>query len=483
MQSGAYAAVVTAVVLASYVVKIRTDSIGFYLLDSLSLAVFISVGVLATVSQNFPLFVAFGMGALTGIGGGLIRDAITSQHPQALSDPAYPLMIASGTIGSVMALHFGLQPWVLSCALVLLVTLISLASRRKVPAVVPERVAQSQPDTPASVNHPSPTIFRRSPVSYTIKALCILIPAAAAGLYLFSSDHGAAVAKPATSSTVATESKQFDELITLAKWQLDNHNAAGADKVIEEAKRLNPTHYLVHSLYAECNELKRYLNNLATIKNAISSDDLDTAEAALTSAEPYKRHHPEFKQLKETLVAKSQKKQLAAKEKALDAASMQRHLNSARQHLKSNNLDSALAEVAAAESYGISNPDLRKLKSSIQHKIAVSARQLKAQDIDFAQQQFWKLKRAVELKNLGAISQLTARNQQLEALFEQLFDRYVQIDVQLTDITTDKQTAYTTLELQKMRLPDGNINFPPSQYGSIPLSLNRTKESWSKIKW
>ena len=215
----------------------------------------------------------------------------------------------------------------------------------------------------------------------------------------------------------------------------------------------------------------------------MAKDDLDAAETALTSAETYTKHHPEFNTLRDALNGKIEQKNLIARQSAMHRASMQRHLKSARQHLNNNNPEAALAELTAAQSYGINIPDYDELNSAIQKKIAFQLNQLQDKDIEFAEQQFWKLKRAVELKNLGAITQLTTNNQQMEALFEELFDRYVQIDVQLTDITTEDQNVYATLELQRMRLPDGNVNLPSSQYGSIPLSLNRTEKSWSKIRW
>ncbi len=125
--SSAYFMVITAVVLLSYVVKINTNRLWFYLLDSQSLAVFVALGFSVTLSQGQPLHVAFAMGVLSGIGGGLIRDAITSQPPQALTDPAYPVMMLAAAVGSLAAQKLGLPVWTLSCAAVLMVVVVTMA--------------------------------------------------------------------------------------------------------------------------------------------------------------------------------------------------------------------------------------------------------------------------------------------------------------------------------------------------------------------
>jgi len=100
-------------------VKFRTNSAMFYLLDSLAIAVFASIGFTEGLAQNGSLMVAIGMATLTAIGGGLIRDAITGQRPQALADPVYPQIVGVAIIGCIAALQLGYYPWTLSCACVL----------------------------------------------------------------------------------------------------------------------------------------------------------------------------------------------------------------------------------------------------------------------------------------------------------------------------------------------------------------------------
>jgi len=151
IDNSAYGVVIAGSVLCSYMVKFRSNSAMFYMLDNLSLAIFVSIGIDVALAHCDSLTIAIGMGSLTGIGGGLIRDAITSQHTQALSDPVYPLMIITGVIGSFVALYLGYQPWTLACALVFVVSLISTLVRDRLPSVV------------TVDNHYSPASIYRAP--------------------------------------------------------------------------------------------------------------------------------------------------------------------------------------------------------------------------------------------------------------------------------------------------------------------------------
>ncbi len=479
LESSAYGWAIVSAAGASYFLKVRTNSVLFYLLDSFSLAVFISLGFSQAFGQTGSIPVAFAMGILSGIGGGLIRDAITSQPPQALSDPVYPFMMVAGAAGSLLATHLGLPIWTLSVALVLAVAIISTFTRERLPAVVAE-----VPITTALQN--GHTQVKSSQAKHTVarsfaKAVTVITIASATSLYFFEPTSSTAVANSASQTT--SHGRLLDEYITLARWQLENNNLAGATTTIDEASRLNPQHHLLLSLRVERDELQTYQRHIADAEAALNAEDLNKFQKSMEMAAAYDRHGNKFSHLQSALNTRLNLVEIERKSQALAASSVELHIASAKQHLSHGNFDAATNEVTMAKSYGIQTNNIAIVEKDIQQQLAIFQAALSDSDIDYAEKQFWKLQRAIELRNLTAIKALTSDDNDRHNLFNKLFDRYVEINVQLTQISTLKKNVSARLELKTMRLPDGNLTYPASDYGVIALNLLLTEKGWTKIQW
>lgn len=498
LENGAYASVVLGAVVLSYVTVVRTNSFPFYLADSLSLAVFVSIGMLATLTQGHSVYAAFGMGALTGIGGGLIRDAITSQQPQALSDPAYPVMIIGAALGGVIALSLGYQMWTLSCLFVLLIVVVTSTWREHLPAVVGEFAGKdvNRSLIARSVKHP---ILKSSPlqplqVFYRtgFRASVVLGLSVMVALHLFEPGAKNTVsAKMPDNQTIFTSERNLDYLVSAASWHLDNNNLSAASRFIQAADQFKPGQSAVLALKEKQQILMQCNEGIAAVRQALLAGEFDTADQLLTRLNTAIDAHSFDESgtvgvtlfaLREEVTLKLLHNRYQTQPGSLANAAADRYLDNAYAHMDSGDLDAALQVINQARAAGVASGEIsvisRKLSQLINNQQGLSDDELR-----YAEQRLRELGKAIELRNLDALTLLTVDNAEKQSMFKTLFDRYVEIEVRLSQISTEHKAVSATLTLENMRLPNGNLTYPSDDYGVIALNLELTKNGWSNIEW
>ncbi len=497
-ESSGYAWVVIAAVSLSYVLKVRTNSIPFYLLDSFALAVFIAIAFNAAISQGFSTPVAIGVGTITGIGGGLIRDAITSQQPQALSDPVYPGLIFSGCAGCILGLLTGYPMWPLSIAFVLTVAATSIVMRERLPAVVAKPpdalIASSFANASSEKKHRGESIPRA-----IAKAATVLIMVLAIGFYFLSPSSNQAIAMKSTANklplvTASSADRLFNKYVANAQTQLEKNDLTGATQSIKNATLLKPQHPLIDRLDEERALLDSYLQHIAVAETAYDADDFQAMQYSLSQAAVYDRRDHRYTNLLTALSARLNQIDIDKKQQAIAESGTEFHITSARYYLQMGNTEAAGRELTKAESYGLQKTLIANLRAELSSKVKqessnatpalnIPKDKLSPQELQYAEAQFSQLQKAIELRNLAALKILTTKNNEKYNLFDQLFNRYVQFDVHLTELTNQKKNVSVQLELERMRLPSGNYTYPSSEYGVIALSLKLTDEGWTKIQW
>lgn len=160
-------------------------------------------------------------------------------------------------------------------------------------------------------------------------------------------------------------------------------------------------------------------------------------------------------------------------------------MSKAEHQLSLGNLTLAKAEIAKAGAFGLSDKKLDRIENQIFDAELNSTDPLGDSDVGYASLQFELLVKAIKLNNLKAITLLTHRNPNKQTLFTNLFYRYLEIEASIKDISTQSNSNIinATLQLDSMRLPNGNLAYPPSSYGVINLSLEKTGNGWSQINW
>ncbi len=193
---------------------------------------------------------------------------------------------------------------------------------------------------------------------------------------------------------------------------------------------------------------------------------------------------PRLKAISTGLLNARERASIETQKNLLAEKSYQLHLANATHHLASGNLSLANAEIALGRSLGINDDSLSLIASRIKAQEQQQAASLLEIEIDKANLQFEQLLQAIQLRNARAITSLTTGTNR-GALFSGLFDRYIEVNASLTglSVTPDNSAVSATLRLDNMRLPNGNLTYPPSSYGEIQLSLTRTQKGWSKIQW
>lgn len=527
MKSSSYFLVVCSVVIASYVIKINMNRLWFYVLDSQSLAVFVALGVQQTLLHGQPLHIAFAMGVLSGIGGGLIRDAITSQPPQALTDPAYPVIMMAAALGSTLAIQLDLPSWTLACLAALVIVFCSAAINyyRSGRLINYDRTRQSRdgaaahPDSldgkrasgvnsdaelPAAHNARHRHRKPKSGLMAIVHAGGVLVLSCIAGLYYFDQSITNATANvsvnnttrtklPASSGTVlSVPTKQLDDekiqylaVLQSIESQLDSRQPDKAEHLINDARRNSFSDYKIEPLAIKARNLRTYLIALDQADLALASNDTATLKESIAIASGLGYSDHRLDTLRMSLKNSLERAAIETANDTLARKSIKLHLASARHHLGLGNIDLAFTEIETARSFGINDRMLDQLREQIDSAKLFDSTPLTDADFEFAATRFKQLKQAIKLRNLQAISSLTADNIQRRNLFTSLFERYVEINanVEGLSIQNNSKIINATLTLENMRLPDGNMTYPPSSYGEINLSIQRTRQGWSKINW
>ena len=162
-----------------------------------------------------------------------------------------------------------------------------------------------------------------------------------------------------------------------------------------------------------------------------------------------------------------------------------RYLTNAEQALQSGDITSAREWIDNAGALQINDDELEDMEARIATAESFLTKPLSDYEMSYAREQFNTLERAIEAKNIRAISELTDDESRRRGLFETLFDRYTQISVRVMDLEPKLEPKRVTavLRIEKMVLPNGDVVYPSSSYRDSALSLDRNRYSWSKIRW
>ena len=81
----------------------------WFIFDTIGLALFNVVGLEKALALEHPYWVAITMGAVTGAGGGIIRDVLMNDVPLIFRSEIYALACVAGGLAYVVCLEFGLS--------------------------------------------------------------------------------------------------------------------------------------------------------------------------------------------------------------------------------------------------------------------------------------------------------------------------------------------------------------------------------------
>ena len=81
----------------------------WFIFDTIGLALFNVIGIEKTLALGHSFWVAITMGAVTGAGGGIIRDVLMNDVPLIFRSEIYALACVAGGIAYVVCLHMGLS--------------------------------------------------------------------------------------------------------------------------------------------------------------------------------------------------------------------------------------------------------------------------------------------------------------------------------------------------------------------------------------
>lgn len=207
--------------------------------------------------------------------------------------------------------------------------------------------------------------------------------------------------------------------------------------------------------------------------------EIDEQQARLAEAEKNRLSREKSLQQLQRRVADAKERQ---RQRSRD---YRRYLDNAEQALQAGEITTAGNWLDNAASLQINDDQLADLATRIAYAEKLSAKPLSEYEIRYAQAQFNALKRAIESKNLQAITELTNAGSSRRGLFATLFDRYTQISVQIRQVEPRDSPKRVTalLEIERMALPNGDVVYPSSTYRDTELSLERKRYSWSAINW
>ena len=81
----------------------------WFIFDTIGLALFNVIGIEKTLALGHPFWVAITMGAVTGAGGGIIRDVLMNDVPLIFRSEIYALACVAGGLGYLVCLQLGLS--------------------------------------------------------------------------------------------------------------------------------------------------------------------------------------------------------------------------------------------------------------------------------------------------------------------------------------------------------------------------------------
>lgn len=105
-----YLWVILATCLCTMLIVRRPKRVAWWVLpvcDAIGLAAFVAIGVEKALTYQSSALVAVIMGALTGCGGGIIRDVLAREIPMVLRSEVYATACIAGGIFHTGALHLG----------------------------------------------------------------------------------------------------------------------------------------------------------------------------------------------------------------------------------------------------------------------------------------------------------------------------------------------------------------------------------------
>lgn len=130
----------------------------WFIFDTIGLALFNVIGIEKTLALGHPFWVAITMGAVTGAGGGIIRDVLMNDVPLIFRSEIYALACVAGGLAYVVCLHMGLSVEIsamLSAFGVILIRILAVKFHWQLPVLKGEETEPS---------HPSPKVRESSPL-------------------------------------------------------------------------------------------------------------------------------------------------------------------------------------------------------------------------------------------------------------------------------------------------------------------------------
>ena len=118
----------------------------WFIFDTIGLALFNVIGIEKTLALGHPFWVAITMGAVTGAGGGIIRDVLLNDVPLIFRSEIYALACACGGVAYVVCLHLGLSVEIsalLSAFIVILIRILAVKFHWQLPVLKGEDTSES----------------------------------------------------------------------------------------------------------------------------------------------------------------------------------------------------------------------------------------------------------------------------------------------------------------------------------------------------
>lgn len=118
----------------------------WFIFDTIGLALFNVIGIEKTLALGHPFWVAITMGAVTGAGGGIIRDVLMNDVPLIFRSEIYALACACGGVAYVVCLHLGLSVEIsalLSAFIVILIRILAVKFHWQLPVLKGEDTSES----------------------------------------------------------------------------------------------------------------------------------------------------------------------------------------------------------------------------------------------------------------------------------------------------------------------------------------------------
>ena len=118
----------------------------WFIFDTIGLALFNVIGIEKTLALGHPFWVAITMGAVTGAGGGIIRDVLMNDVPLIFRSEIYALACACGGVAYVVCLPLGLSVEIsalLSAFIVILIRILAVKFHWQLPVLKGEDTSES----------------------------------------------------------------------------------------------------------------------------------------------------------------------------------------------------------------------------------------------------------------------------------------------------------------------------------------------------